>query len=811
MDISIPDIWQRVGKRRWSQEAAAKLLASPPGDANAPYLLVLHWPSSASYLDISARRGKDEPFLGEADEVLRQLKAHGIPYDQVPAALARRRCKCLAAVVKADDKLTLDVEVDTNHPEFLEEAAEAGEDGINREVEVLAVPDAGLGGAARPSVGSLHLHLEPASPMRRYDGYVALDLGNTNTTLVGLHAHAVGHAGDVDVINVEGRAGCPPVPSALRLTQFEPAPEDEPDRMEEAECFVGESALSQASGWLVLGAKRILAEADPDTRHPIWLGGQRHSVSKTLPAELFLSELFRFFHREKLEVPRQLSITHPTTFSPYEIGQLRQAVVQGWRRSLGAESRIYDASKLVNPELPHLIIDEASAAAFYFLYRDFLDAPGGLDLLDYLYPEGLNLLVYDCGGGTTDIALVHARVHRGDLNKRKARRTSRLEIQVLGRTGHRAFGGDDITTAAFRVLKARLASRLAGQSKLPYPEMPAQAGELAAWLDDHRREINAAVPTEFTRDNLAQGEGRRRMEATKLLWQLAEQFKINLGRENPYKHKAGGGAMIELCKLLESLRGPSSGGPGGGGAGGGQRIDAALQGIEIHREEIDALIAEPLEQSIEYANRMIAAKLGRPDSPGGEVHRVYVVGNASRYPTVRRMIEEKLQVPFIHQRIAQVGESDLKNSVAKGAALALRLITAAANLEIDFDRRLNAKLPFDVTIWDPTAGGHRTLYHEHEDYDQLSEKPLPVPEADGFDDAPMQKDVFLARRWPGDDEPRPFLRFHFEEVIRGPLVIRYDTEDHRFRMRDEGASGEEVVGEELQKAVYIAPVQSGKL
>ena len=130
-------------------------------------------------------------------------------------------------------------------------------------------------------------------------------------------------------------------------------------------------------------------------------------------------------------------------------------------------SRIFDAKRLVNPVLPQLIIDEASAAAFYFIYRDFLDAPGGLDLLLYLYPDGLNLLVFDCGGGTTDIALVHVRVERGSA--RRGRRTSKLNIEVLGRTGHRTFGGDDITIAAFRVLKARLAARLLGHSGLCYP------------------------------------------------------------------------------------------------------------------------------------------------------------------------------------------------------------------------------------------------------------------------------------------------------------------------------------------------------
>jgi hypothetical protein len=229
----------------------------------------------------------------------------------------------------------------------------------------------------------------------------------------------------------------------------------------------------------------------------------------------------------------------------------------------------------------------------------------------------------------------------------------------------------------------------------------------------------------------------------------------------------------------------------------------------MHREEIDAQIRESLDLSIEYANRMIAAKLGHLGSPGGEVHRVYVVGNALRYPAVREAIEKQLDVPFVAQRIGQVRVDDLKNSVAKGAALALRLVTQAQNLEIDFDRRLNRKLPFDVTFRDGTAGGHRSLFREHDDYEQLTEKPLPVPESRTSDDE-NRRDVFLGRRWPGDEEPRPYLRFRFRDVIRGPLIVWYDSTSFGFRMRDEGGTREEVNGEELQKGVYVAPVQSGE-
>ena len=148
--------------------------------------------------------------------------------------------------------------------------------------------------------------------------------------------------------------------------------------------------------------------------------------------------------------------------------------------------------------------------------------------------------------------------------------------------------------------------------------------------------------------------------------------------------------------------------------------------------------------------------------------------------------------------------------MAKGAALALRLITQAQSIDIDFDRRIHRRLPFAVTFWDHQRGGYWELFREHEMYDELTEKWLPVPDLGRRAEDRQHKEVFLGRRWPGDDSPMPYLRFQFGEVISGPLAVWYDTETQRFCMRDEGGSGEVVSGEEIQRAIYIAPVQSGK-
>ncbi len=814
INITIPHVWQRVGRREWPHEIPAKTLGGFTG--TDPILLVLSWPVTASYLEVKANLVGEEgsTFESDPDRCRMQLVESGIALERLPAGLERGRCHCLARIVRPDDTIALKFTIDTDATDFIDEAADLDSGGVTREIEVLAVATDGV--VTREEVEVIYLYLDPSEPMRTFDGYAALDLGNTNSTLVCLDARLDGNADQVEVVNVEKAKDPAPVPSAVRITRFEPPPDDDVTLMETAESEIGRCALTPGKGALILGAKRILAEADPIAPYMVWDERQGYPVRRTLPAELFLAELFRAFHQERFEVPRHLAITHPTTFTPFEIEQLREAVVQGWRRSLAAERRTY--KKLANPELPDLIIDEASAAAFYFLHRDYLDAPGGLNLLHYLYPEGLNLLVYDCGGGTTDIALVRAQVRRKQVSRSEV--TQFLSIEVMGRTGHRDFGGDDITIAVFRVLKARLAAILGGVPKLNYPKMPEEADTLPGWLKKNERLIDEAVPTRFNAANLTLGDNQYRKRLSEALWHLAEAVKIALGGEESVKlHMFTSLVRRVIANLRECFARKGASVPEE------ESLSKALLVISVHRVEVDTLIQGLLGESIEYANHMIDAKLGdfddSPTHPGpqgadtlvrpSEVHRVYIVGNASRYPLVQTMIRERLNVPFIDQRLSEVRGEDLKSSVAKGAALALQLCTRAGSMSIDFDRRLSHKLPFDITFRDNLAGGHRNLFREHQDYDELMERPLPVPQSAAADEDQKQKEVYLSRRWPGDSQPHPYLRFKFEEVIRGPLMVRYDIDQHRFVMRDDGTAGTEVVGVEIDRRDHVAPMQRGTL
>ena len=173
------------------------------------------------------------------------------------------------------------------------------------------------------------------------------------------------------------------------------------------------------------------------------------------------------------------------------------------------------------------------------------------------------------------------------------------------------------------------------------------------------------------------------------------------------------------------------------------------------------------------------------------------------------MIRRDLHVPFIDLRIKKVAPNDLKSSVAKGAVLAMRVTNQAENLDVDFDRRLCDRLPFDVTFRDRVGGVDRVLFREHELYQELGERQVPVPNFRG-DDSNKFRELSLERRWPGDDKPSPYLRFQFPEVIQGPVKVWYDDTKHKFVMHDENGSSADVVGEEIVRAVYRT-VQSGTL
>jgi hypothetical protein len=129
--------------------------------------------------------------------------------------------------------------------------------------------------------------------------------------------------------------------------------------------------------------------------------------------------------------------------------------------------------------------DEATAGALYYVWRElFQDLFAGIDgflarsrvrqrqsqhqvtgqsrQVDFYYQ---NILLYDLGGGTTDIALLEIGLEEieGLLppSQRNGGRYFIIRPKILGLTGREDFGGDNVTLAVFRILKSKLASTAA--------------------------------------------------------------------------------------------------------------------------------------------------------------------------------------------------------------------------------------------------------------------------------------------------------------------------------------------------------------
>ncbi|MEK7991436.1 MAG: hypothetical protein VSS52_010545, partial [Thiotrichaceae bacterium] len=129
--------------------------------------------------------------------------------------------------------------------------------------------------------------------------------------------------------------------------------------------------------------------------------------------------------------------------------------------------------------------DEATAGALYYIWRElFKDLFAGIDgflarsrvkeqvsehpvtgenrQIKFYYQ---NILLYDMGGGTTDIALLEIGLEEIEnllsADKANSGRYFVIRPKILGLTGLETFGGDNVTLAVFRILKSKLAATTA--------------------------------------------------------------------------------------------------------------------------------------------------------------------------------------------------------------------------------------------------------------------------------------------------------------------------------------------------------------
>ncbi|QDV36298.1 acetate and sugar kinases/Hsc70/actin family protein [Tautonia plasticadhaerens] len=729
----------------------------------------------------------------------------------------------LGAELRLDSEVYLTFEILTDGEAYCQ-AVEAEPRTIRRRLIVGAAQE--RDGRRYESQIPVELTVTDASPMPTYQGFVALDLGNTSSTLV-CRSSDMNAPPEINLVPTRELPGAPaePATSALRIVKLRRPPES--GQYTACDYQIGDDALAgnPPVDSLFLGAKRLLSDQaglDAPDKVDFMLNGAAESLGRTEPAELFVAKMLQSFHRLERSFPDRLGLTCPTTFSRHEVEQLRIAAYHGGRRSRGVNPRPSSPSGDDLDGYVPWVIDEASAAAFYFVHDEFLERPGRVAGFRYIYPRGMNLLLYDCGGGTTDIALVHVEVGESDSDQFVVR------FEVLGRAGHRNFGGDAMTIAAFRLLKVKLAAVLDGTSVWP---SPGDLKELRRFLTEGGKvaEVDRCLRTAFHAelDDPSLPETRERKEATLLLWQVAERAKRRLAEAAAGK---GGKGHVEI-----SLDGQVH--QGGGASQGAAKTDPAMtqkefqrlsrvednsrltelwqkaQQIRISTAEVDWLLDADVRESVRYARCLIESRLPRDQ----EVHWVYVVGNASRYPLIRRAILDAvggLPIRFLEERLRKVAPADLKNSVAKGAVRVMQVRERHEDYWVRFDEKLMERLPFDIQR--KGAGAlERLLFKENTLYDDLLPRDIVIePPKEG---QAATREVVLSRVWPGDNRGEEYIRFRTGrpgETFRGSYRIEYDRHNHRFKMRkldDDGEPfGETFVGMTQEVKFRNAPVQVGE-
>jgi hypothetical protein len=765
-----------------------------------PFLTLITCPKLPQYIQVKASHGSEYAQFGTTVQDLQALcREHSLDPGKFfqPSLLASGLL--LSAIVESGSPVTFEIAVDTDGEAFRNDAQAATEGSGRMAVELNIV----LIQEQQIDWCRLHLTLTPAKKCDDDRGFLALDPGTSGTKIVHLEP---GFWGIHDITTIACNGSSPrlvevaePVKSVVRVKvgpdeksplTWEVGGEEQPIE------GVIQGAIPRAVSPLWQEAQSIAiqrslpgvvpSDSQPSSARAI---SEMREILNYLPAIKLVAEVLHLYRCATFRRPNRLTFTYPTVFNGRELSQLRQVIYAALLHCRGTAipANLEDLEK-PSREFFSFLIDVATATAYFYLYKKVLAAPGALIRFRYLYPAGLNLLVVDVGKSSTSVALVNAQS--------PSDRPGHVRISVRGRGGLREFGGDNFTVAIFQIFKARLACWIQavrkGTIRLSMPDEN-QPEKLQGWLNDNADAIELYVPTRF-KPELNDEEQRRRRQQCYDLYIASEQGKRQLENEESTTL-----SLSEKSWLVQELarRLPEES---------GRDLQAAIKKIRVSRREVDALVAAEVRSVADLCNRLIERSLGEALD---EVHWVVLSGNGCLYPRLLTELREHLRVAFLNDRLT-IDRDNLNGGAAKGAVLAFATREAAGAVDVEFDRDLHERLPFDVGYRDHGRGEHRILYRVDQRYADLGEVKLEILRGSGKAamDGSDLKNVVLDARRPGDQAFAPYLQFVFPDGVHGPVTIRPDGTD--FVAQD--ADDTDAIRVELVSPQhYIALVQQGRL
>lgn len=308
-----------------------------------------------------------------------------------------------------------------------------------------------------------------------------------------------------------------------------------------------------------------------------------------LPREVAADIIKRILDRAEDQLKARVThctFSHPSRFSMRQIADLKAAVVSCGIREENLST-----------------IHEPLGAALSYIQES---AKPGEDA-DY------HLMVYDFGGGTTDISLIHVEsVWKADQE------VNIVAPRVLGTTGDRWFGGEDITDDVMQISRAKFIAAVQAASPEANVVLPFDAED----FNDPRRQL-------FAKQNRV------------AIRRWAEQSKIAIseyGDEHAYKTTL---TAPNLTVIVNDE----------------VRLNESFEHEQVvpKRAEVDERIRPRLEALAEEMENL--AREHKAESPDV----ILLSGKSSALPVVREVIERRFP------RSAIVMPNDLKECVVMGA------------------------------------------------------------------------------------------------------------------------------------------------
>jgi molecular chaperone DnaK (HSP70) len=544
-------------------------------------------------------------------------------------------------------------------------------------------------------------------PVQPYAGVVGIDFGTTSSCVSYLPANPR-HL-DPELIHMSG-GSLTEIPTLLYFEEI--GEKGKQEKISLISQLLHRHNLNPKS--LVRGIKRHLGAAGQSNVHEIYTENGCYEYETEELVARYLDLLQKDFIDQIKSSFGFVGNTSPCNFGARE----KQAI-----------GKSYAA---LNPPVAEghldLSIDEPTAAAIFYTVKDIENSGG--TLRGYVQKFGgeevrRNLLVYDFGGGTIDIALVAIRAS-----------TDEMRFKILGNTSIMDFGGDNVTLALIKRMKAHLCqlllagheveeahdSRRPGMACSPlwynqFLQCKDRRQQLEQYLSHEKldtttllsleRLIKTLIPTNFA--DFTEGTFERE-DAHNLffkLWDNCDSCKKEMCRKGRleqisiYFHETLGelSRQLGLEESLSLLQ---------------ERLDKLPLTLE---QDLYPLIYKPLKQTIR-AMRLVCMQ----DAQQGfhEVHEIRLAGNSSKIPLVKKLIVEEMQSPLTDddgrtvqfipdvEGVLRDVDDDAKTSVSKGMTLAMAIKQGAATVRLVIEDQ-SSFLPYEIGFRE-TVGPWHTIF-----------------------------------------------------------------------------------------------------